>query len=750
MTSRNHASETAHEIAGYAEGGLFRLLQAVTAMLIAARWLIPPEAAVFGDSLWIVQFWIAAVLLWGWDAYRRCDFRVRFDVLDLAVGILVLGHVLSTIKVLLGYGDQRAALNLMWEWVALGVSFFLLRQVLRTRHDCRRLWGVMLAAAVMLSGLGIWQHYVELPNLVERYEELARDLEQQAADPGSFSRAERIRLQRERVELGVPDDPVTRELWEDRLKSTEPFATFALANTLAGFLAAWLLVGFDAGRNSLLMKRDGVAFSWKDAGGWFGLLLVSYCLVLTKSRTAWVGFLAGFLLWIGIRWGGGSRKLWRRGLIGVGGIAVLGVILFAAAALSGGFDRQVLSEAPKSLTYRLQYWTASWKVVQKQPWLGTGPGNFRPHYLHDKLPGSSEEIADPHNWILDLWTSGGLLALAGFLFLIFLVVRRGPRSGENNSATQEDNASEIQRVTVWELGAAAGFPLVMFVRWMAGEPAGIRHFWLLAGWILACGIWGTIRREDRPSAGFLAGGLALLVHLLGAGGIEMPAIVQTLLILAVLLSWRDWQTATWKPHPKTVLAITAAAVLGFVLCLKTATRPSWYRSVNIASGDAALAADRNIPAARQFYEQARKADPYSPEPAVRLAELAFQRWQITGNERDFDRAVKYGKTAIDLDPASNQSYRRLGLWYYRKAEETESSQAADDAVKYLSEAVVRYPNSSRLRAEYALALELAGQGNAAGKQASRALALDRMNRQAGHRDKYLPVAIVKKLERLAP
>src|SRR5690606_19606381 len=98
----------------------------------------------------------------------------------------------------------------------------------------------------------------------------------------------------------------------------------------------------------------------------------------------------------------------------LGGLACLLLIgLPVAAALTGGLDRQVITEAPKSLQYRLEYWTATLAALRESPILGTGPGNFRQAYLAHKLPGSSEEVLDPHNLFLDVWAGGGLIGLAG-------------------------------------------------------------------------------------------------------------------------------------------------------------------------------------------------------------------------------------------------------------------------------------------------------------------------------------------------
>ena len=98
------------------------------------------------------------------------DYRIRFGWIDLTVWILVAGHVISALSVIItagGDGDQRAALNMMWEWVGLGISFFLLRQILSGRSEGWNLLAAIVAASAVLAGLGVWQHYVSIPQTAE-------------------------------------------------------------------------------------------------------------------------------------------------------------------------------------------------------------------------------------------------------------------------------------------------------------------------------------------------------------------------------------------------------------------------------------------------------------------------------------------------------------------------------------------------------------------------------------------------------
>src|SRR5262249_53706738 len=154
--------------------------------------------------------------------------------------------------------------------------------------------------------------------------------------------------------------------------SSEPIGMFALANTLAGLLA-WAAVIW-AG---LLGAADRDALWWqRTIAAALGMLLL-YCLLLTKSRTAFVGLVAGIVAGIA------GAGLWRSSdrhrlgwLVAGGLLAAVGI--FGVAATTGGIDRFVLSESAKSLRYRLEYWQATCQMLSDSPrnWLvGVGPGN---------------------------------------------------------------------------------------------------------------------------------------------------------------------------------------------------------------------------------------------------------------------------------------------------------------------------------------------------------------------------------------
>ncbi|HUG90509.1 MAG TPA: O-antigen ligase family protein [Planctomycetaceae bacterium] len=775
------------------EGGLFALVKVLVAVLLAARLLIPPEAgaAAEGDTLWLVALWFVAGLVWAWDALRRDDRRLRLDLCDVAVWVVVAGHVLSALWTFHIGGDRRAALNLMWEWVALGMSFFLLRQVLRTAADGRRLLLATLCLAVALGGLGVWQHYVGLPQTRRQYEAVVSELDslsRPAADldaaTASAHRQRRIELQQQLAAMNVPPDEQGRRRFEDRLYATEPFGLFALANTFATVLLAWLVVG--AALAAWLWRRPDAP---RPAAVLTLLLLPpAYCLLLTKSRTAWAGLAAAGVAWAWIGFRDrrsraiahapladsqatpaevpARRSIWRVPAAAV--ILVLAALIFVAT-LGGGLDRQVVSEAPKSFRYRLEYWAGAAAVVREHPLLGVGPGNFRQHYLKHKLPESSEEIAEPHNFLLDLWTSGGLLAAAGGLLLIVIAgrtlrrVRLGTRGGETADGHPRGGPAAGQWLTdplVFGTGlsclAVVAGPVAL------GAQVDTRLLALFGGWVVLAVVTGAAvarRITPVPLAGLAAACVGVLVHLLGSGGIEMPAIPQLLLVLLALGTGplSDEGSAKFRNGPLArVVALCAIAVLG-AACLASAVWPVLTRHTLLAQGDAARDGDAlrrpvtDPRRAAQLYQQAAQADPLSPEPLIRLADLALIGMIRTGGLDDgqYQQAVQFARLAIDADPHNPVAYRRLGdvhLTRFRQRQEPEAARLAADA---LTQALERYPASSLLQAQAAIALEAAGQLDAARRRAARALELDEISRRRGHQDKYLPDPLRMEVQRLA-
>jgi len=154
-------------------------------------------------------------------------------------------------------------------------------------------------------------------------------------------------------------------------------------------------------------------------------------------------------------------------------------------------------------------------------------------------------------------------------------------------------------------------------------------------------------------------------------------------------------------------------------------------------------------AANQRYLEAARVDSWALEPLERLADAAFQRWQASQAERDFEESVKFQQAVITRLPFASRPYRRLGQLWMARFERSRNRADAERAVEAFASAVERYPYHAGLRAELAIANEQAGLDSQAREMARQSLHQDDINRSAGHSDKFLDPEARRRMERLA-
>lgn len=722
------------------------LMPFLVSALLVARLLVPAESGARGDTLWITQLWFVVGLIWSLlRIQRRCRFS-RPGLLDVAVGLIVLGHVVSAVVVMNGAGDKRAACNMLWEWLALGVSFVLLKQMLLVDRHRRQLTVGMLSLMFCLSGFGLWQHFVFYKQAGDEYASTRGELDQlietqaQQPDPG---RMLRIRELRQLLEgQGVPLAGQNRILFEQRLQSsTEPFGPFALANTFAALLVGWLVVLL----LGVMLRRD------RDMSGLVMAVIlfsgIAWCLLLTKSRAAYAGAVVGCICGLALSWAGIKRRTW---------ISVVGLfgIVGAIAVLGNGLDREVISEAPKSLKYRLEYWAGSLEVVKASPVFGSGPGNFRQHYLRHKLPESSEEISDPHNLILDAWSNGGLIALVGLVLLSLCLIGLLTRtdSGRNGVSPPALIVSALRDPV--SLGMMCGFVLVVLWDWFNGQLVDSRNLYLLGAFLMTALVSTRMLADiSVPSNVYAAAAVSIMVCLLAAGGFGMPAIFQCVLVLAVLSLNLNVSRAVETPVRSSSAALNQAEALasfalpalglGLVLvCLQTAIAPVVQSRLSTRLGKQSLQTGR-IDLGLRHLQRAVEFDSMSPGGYSELASVQFGLWVRSGGVSTdmIDKAVSNYKISVDNDPL-NPSRRAALARCLRSSGDVGNLK---QAVVEMAKAVELYPNSSEFVSENAMTLFEAGDSGSAAA-ARRALELDAMNHQMGHRDRYLADSIVDQLE----
>ena len=227
-------------------------------------------------------------------------FRFRWSWTDAFVVALMFLVAISATHAI----DRRPALNLAWEWAAMGVAYVLLRNLPRTRNETSVLAGAIVATAFAVSCYGLYQVKVELPILQARF----------IANP--------VRVMQE---MDIAPGPRNLNMVRDRLVgSNEVFSTFGLPNSLAGFIVGPLVLALAVGFLNWV-RRDAPGSRWTAIGMAAPVIFVILlCLIWTKSRSAEIGLVVAMialawgvrrqvprrLLWIAAAGGSVSSRWW--------------------------------------------------------------------------------------------------------------------------------------------------------------------------------------------------------------------------------------------------------------------------------------------------------------------------------------------------------------------------------------------------------------------------------------------------------
>ncbi len=721
------------------------LLAGLVAVYVA-RPLVPSEGVAWlgdGHGLTLVLLLLSAAYLFVVGS-RRSLLR-QFDLVDGAVLALILAFVCSSLVGLaasrfgasetLEFGRRltspRLVVNMVWEWLGLGLIYFLTRQLVAHRVEARGLVVVMIALAVVTSVLGLYQAAVILPEQRAAYAENPDEVLQSLGQ-------------------WFPPDSPERTRFEARLASTEPLATFALTNSLAGFLVAWLVVALGVAWGIVRKRHVSASAAARYAGLAVALGAMLVCLMLTQSRSAYVALAVGLvLLPLVVRDGRyGIPCRW----IAAAGVALL--VIVVAASMLGGLDETLLSQAQKSLGYRFEYWESTLDMIADFPLFGVGPGEFQNYYTQYKLPQASEEISDPHNFVLEVWATGGTLALLALVALLAAFAWQSWTLVELDESEPHDDAlASRDSMRLMFLGAIAG----LVVAYVLGRPFG---FFLPFEQIVAALIVGGcvigifsvwLWRGTLPARLPALGVLVLSIHWLASGGFAFPGVADTfwlLLALGVNQKSNTISAANPSPHGWRNLALPlglSVAVLALAVgCYYTAFLP--VMACRAAMG---LATDMRMSDAVRFDAMlgAIAADRLSAEPWMASAQLSAQRLsENPKSELWRERLFLSASSVRAVQGHSSSAMRELGRLFRQVYEVSPDKQIAAQFVAYTRLAAHWYPNSAVIQGEYAQALEMTGSIQTARRVAAKALELDR---RTPHADKKLPLAMRSELENLA-
>ena len=376
----------------------------------------------------------------------------------------------------------------------------------------------------------------------------------------------------------------------------------------------------------------------------------------------------------------GVGRRWLNWKLAVAAVLALVVALGAAAAL-GGFNGELLGMAGKSFAYRWEYWQSTMAMIGRYPWLGVGPGNFQDYYTQFKLPEASEEVRDPHNFLLEIWATCGTFAFVALVEVLALFGWRtwlgpaapldGAPDAKGSKPSDAAAPAHANRQAEFMLtGAALGVGLAFVI----GPSVGLPFSGELAVVVLAAG--GAVVAVLWPW--IVGGGLAprlpalalavLAIDLLATGGIAIPGVACTFWMLMALgvNELAGEQTApapsanAWRQRLVPAIGL-AAACLAAAACYRYAFGPIMQARAAMLRADAAGA---SFEARRRAYLEAARADPLSADAWTALAELelgALRSDRLPGTA--LSEFVTAAEKVTELRPHSAATWGQVGRWY---------------------------------------------------------------------------------------
>lgn len=716
-----------------------------------------------GDALWLavlslVIVTIACAVRFGWSdegapaniaesaASTKGPMRWATWGLDLVPWLLAAWMMLSA-WASCPPGNLRFATNEAWLWVT-GASLFSAVRILSGSVAVRRnLVGLLVICGCGLAVHGMHQSWISLPETRADYRR----------DPEAVLRA---------AMLDAPPGSSERMVFENRLMDGGPTATFALANSLAGVLLVTVVIG--AGM---------LAFSWRSMSaiqrmGWMlVVLLCGACLFAARSRSAalamWIALAVVFIA--------SSRILARRrklvawglsGLLAVGGVGVL--------ALAWLGNREWFEQAPASLAFRLQYWRSTWQLSLDQPWFGAGPGNFQSIYERYREASAMEQIAEPHNLVMETLASGGFVAVAlllllGISLLASIWLRTNPEP--NHEPLNQVESDRALGRWVW-LGSIASLAMVWLLGWASRHLPDLDASLYVLPAVMGFG-WLVVATIDKVASCRLdlIVGIALsalLIHLLVSGGWTIPGVAILVWIAAGMLARLPVASASRLgtsrlvtesptrhavpvPVPVPVLGlvrserliglVTAAiAGMGLLLCLwAVSLRPVERARVLMLRASDGLARGQTQ-SALQILREAEAADPWSPEASLWISD--FYRWQLVREgdtpvrRQQWEAALERAKDRAGEDPAV---YRMIGAQQMHVFQCAGETRDLDSAAATFAAALTWSPANQWMFAQVSAIERARGNSDLARRYAATA---DALSRQGGNIERELSRQLV--------
>ena len=228
-------------------------------------------------------------------------------------------------------------------------------------------------------------------------------------------------------------------------------------------------------------------------------------------------------------------------------------------------------------------------MIAEHPLGGCGPGNFQDAYTAYKLPEASEEVADPHNFLLEVWATAGTPAMLALVALLASFAWSDADCpyfcGYRPVCPAQNGTGAFAPVDKAAPATAPGRCLPVSwldscwpCRWGRSPPP--RPPWPPRCWgcrwpASACCCWrrgSATRLRLCPPAAWPAIGVAvMLVNLSAAGGIGQPGVAGSFWLLLALGAWTARGRA--RCRGRAAWSMLAAALALAAACYVTGYRP---------------------------------------------------------------------------------------------------------------------------------------------------------------------------------
>lgn len=714
---------------------------AAMAIVYVAYWPHDSTEVQQGAARYLVAWLIAAsgISLACYGPVARVD-----HLIDLLAGCLA-GWMTVSLVAQANQANLRWGVNELGWWFAIAALISTLRRVASDASTSALLMRLIAAVSLGVAVFGWHQWLIGFPRMIADYQ----------ANPDAMLR---------QLGIDAAEGSAIRIIFENRLYDGGPTGTFALANSMAALLIGGLVVML--GMLITAWSRSGTI---RRAVWIIAIAIVAGMLLAARSRSA---ILSLVLLggWITIHHVHSRRARLRsfgqrRRLFAVVAMGLLVTVVGLGYAFR---TTEWIQQAPASLAIRLNYWLACLKMVSQSPWFGVGPGQFKARYESFRAAASSEQIADPHQFLLQTVTSGGIPALVVLLGLLgmlaWICCRRDRFQGREKDF--EDVPLQIHSPPRSSAAAAAGGAMIGLAGvWLLGTALGQMPSMdaALVATAIAVGfaLWIGYRAEsigkvqdeataNKPSGATKAvrgiaayAAVAIGIDLLASGGMTVPGVSVVAWVLVAIAVPVERQSLQGAPAADGSRWWRRGAVVVTLLSLLV-----WHRVGIAPIEQAKLLGNRfesawargQLEPALQALEQAAAADRWDVQPLLQLSavyrSLAISRPQMRPAwEAKWLAAEQEALARAGRDPVVMRQLGDNRLIHFQRFGDPETLEAAD---RLFSRAVELAPAHETYAAQWAEILRARGDERAR-EIASRA---ENLARAGGYYERSLDFTMV--------